>query len=79
MVQKIKVMDLRTRKYTAIEKIMNLDEEAMKKLEASLNDILSEEISLEEYNREIDEADAAIDRGEYVEHEEAIKRIKAWR
>lgn len=72
-------MDLRTRKYTAIEKIMNLDEEAMKKLEVSLNDILSEGTSLEEYNHEIDEADAAIDRGEYVEHQEAIKRIRGWR
>ena len=36
-------------------------------------------ISIEQYNRELEEAEAAIDRGEYITHEEAMKRIRAWR
>jgi hypothetical protein len=31
-------------------------------------------VSLEEYNRELDEADAEIEAGEYVSHEEVMKR-----
>ena len=72
-------MDLRTIKYTAIEKIMHFDEKAMKKLEKALDSVLDESISLEQYNKEIDEADAAIDRGEYVDHEDAVRKIKSWR
>jgi len=72
-------MDLRTRKYTAIEKIMHFDEKAMEKLELALNHVLDESISLEQYNKEIDDADAAIDRGEYVDHEDASRKIKSWR
>jgi predicted transcriptional regulator len=76
--KQITIMDLRTKKYTMIEKIMQLDEKAVEKLEASLNEILGE-VSIEQYNRELDEANAAIDRGEYVEHADAIKRIRSWR
>jgi predicted transcriptional regulator len=76
--KQIAIMDLRTKKYTMIEKIMQLDEKAVEKLEASLNEILGE-VSIEQYNRELDEANAAIDRGEYVEHADAVKRIRSWR
>lgn len=31
-------------------------------------------ITIEEYNREIDEADAEIDGGEYIAHEDVIRR-----
>jgi predicted transcriptional regulator len=72
-------MDLRARKYTAIEKIMHFDEKAMEKLEKTLNSVLDESISLKQYNDEIDEADADIDRGEYVDHEDAVRKIKSWR
>lgn len=37
-----------------------------------------ERVSLEEYNRELDEADAAIDRGEFATQEDVEKRAKAW-
>lgn len=72
-------MDLKTRKYTAIEKIMQLDEQAMGKLEEMLNELLQEGTTLEQYNQEIDEADAAIDQGDYLGHEDAVKKIKGWR
>lgn len=36
-------------------------------------------ISIEQYNRELDEAEARIDRGDFVTHEEAVNRIRGWR
>ena len=78
MEQMIKVMNLKTRKDTAIEKIMHLDEGAMKKLEQSLDSILNESISIEQYNRELDEAEAAIDKGEYFTQSEVEKMSKKW-
>jgi len=35
-------------------------------------------ISLDQYNRELDEADAAIDRGDFYTQEEVEKRSRAW-
>jgi predicted transcriptional regulator len=72
-------MDLKTRKFIVIEKIMLLDENEMGELEQVLDGILGEEVSLEQYNKDIEEADAAIDRGEYIEHKAAIKKLRSWR
>lgn len=36
-------------------------------------------VSIEQYNKEIEEAEARIEQGEYVVHEEAVNRIKGWR
>jgi hypothetical protein len=71
-------MDLRTKKYTMIEKIMHLDEKAVEKLEGLLSELLGEN-SLAYYNQELDQAGQAIDAGEYISHGEAIKRIREWR
>lgn len=35
--------------------------------------------SIEQYNREIEEAEARIELGEFILHENAIKHIKGWR
>ena len=35
-----------------------------------------EEITVEQYNKELDAADAAIERGEFCTHEEATKLIR---
>jgi predicted transcriptional regulator len=35
-------------------------------------------ISIEQYNRELEEAEAEIDRGEFITHEEFKKQMKAW-
>lgn len=72
-------MDLRTRKYSAIEKIMEMDSESLLKLEISIDLIFSEGISLEQYNREIEEANDEIEKGIYLSHEDAVKEIQAWR
>jgi predicted transcriptional regulator len=36
-------------------------------------------ISVEQYNKELDEAEDEIDRGEFLTHEEAVKEIRSWR
>jgi hypothetical protein len=36
-------------------------------------------ISIEQYNAEIEEADAQIEAGDYLTHEEAVKEIRSWR
>jgi len=36
-------------------------------------------IDVELYNRELDVAQTRIDQGEYIPHEEAVKRITGWR
>ncbi len=35
-------------------------------------------ISIEEYNQELQEAEAEYERGEYTTHEEFVKQIKKW-
>lgn len=35
-------------------------------------------ISIEQYNRELEEAEAEINRGEFISHEELKKQMKAW-
>ena len=37
-----------------------------------------ERISLEQYNKEIEEAEAEFEKGEYITHEELVKQIKQW-
>ena len=37
-----------------------------------------ERISIEQYNKEIDEAEAEIERGESYTHEEVVKMSKQW-
>jgi len=36
-------------------------------------------VSVEEYNDDLDRAEAAINRGKFISHEEAVKRIGSWR
>ena len=63
------------RKYAIMEKIMHLSEEELTELEVSLMNFSEEDISIEQYNQELDEADAAIDRGEYITHEELKQQM----
>jgi hypothetical protein len=35
-------------------------------------------ISIEQYNRELEEAEAEIERGEFISHEKLKKQMKAW-
>ena len=35
-------------------------------------------ISIEEYNKELDSAEAAFEKGDYISHEELLKQVKRW-
>jgi hypothetical protein len=43
-----------------------------------LKEDVSPRISIEEYNKELAEAEAEYEKGDYVSHEEMLKRIKQW-
>lgn len=74
------MLDLKTRKYNAIEQIMQLDESALLKLENTLKEILEEKsISIEQYNEELKEAETSIEKGDYLSHLEALKEISSWK
>ena len=45
-------------------------------LNPSNNEVNS--LTIEEYNSELEEAEAAFERGDYVTHEELLKQIKGW-
>ena len=38
----------------------------------------SERITVEQYNQELQEAEAEYEKGQYVSHEELLKQIKKW-
>jgi predicted transcriptional regulator len=56
------------------------DDKKIKAMYALLKDDikLEESISIEQYNKEIDEAEAEYKRGEFITHEEMLKKIKKW-
>lgn len=37
-----------------------------------------ERISIAQYNKEIDEAEAEFENGEYITHEAMVKKVKRW-
>ena len=47
---------------------------------AQIKELLEEPqpISIEQYNREIEEAEARIEAGEYATHEEVKKEMRSW-
>lgn len=73
-------MDLQTRKYRFIEKLIGVEEHLFSKLETILDRAseVPERISLEQYNKEIDEAIADIEKGEFYTQEEARKIAGKW-
>jgi predicted transcriptional regulator len=56
------------------------DDKKVKAMYALLKDDIKQEerISIEQYNKEIDEAEAEYKRGEFITHEELLQKIKKW-
>ena len=52
--------------------------EAFKNLLQYRKKVMPERISVEQYNKELDESIAQIERGEFYTHEEVGERIKKW-
>ncbi len=73
-------MNLQTRKYRFIEKLIDIEEHLFSKLETILDraDEVPKRISLEQYNKEIDDAIADIEKGEFFTQEEARKIAGKW-
>jgi len=72
-------MEIENRKYAIIEKIINMSEVEMSKLEESIDDIISSSTTLDEYNKDLESGESEIEKGDYLLHEEAIKVIKTWK
>jgi len=75
------IMDLQTRKYEFMQKLFNVNETLFEQLENVLKKGIkesSERISLEQYNKELDEAEADIEAGNYYTMEEARKIASQW-
>ncbi|VAX34918.1 hypothetical protein MNBD_UNCLBAC01-1440 [hydrothermal vent metagenome] len=72
-------MDIQATKIELIQLMLNTQKEQILQ---QLKNILEQEenhISIEQYNKELDEADAEIGRGEFYTHQEAVQQIKGWR
>lgn len=67
---------LAARKYAIIEKVMHLNDEELTELETSLIKFSEIPIRIEQYNREIYEAE--IDRGEIYSQDDVEKMAKKW-
>lgn len=75
-------MDIQSEKVALIERLKQVnDMSLLQAIKHMLDYGLSkseERISVEQYNKEIEEAEAAIDRGEYYTQEEVEKMAKKW-
>ncbi|WP_179348930.1 hypothetical protein [Winogradskyella pacifica] len=73
-------MDLEARKQKFIQQLFEVNETLLDKLEYVLKNGLqnSERITLEDYNKEIDEAIEDIEKGEFYTQNEAKKIADQW-
>ena len=74
-------MDINAERSLLIKEIKQVEDIALlQAIKAVLHYGLKNEgrISVEQYNRELEEAEAEIDRGEFITHEELKKQMKTW-
>ena len=76
-----KTMDINAEKAHLIKELQQVEDlSLLRAIKAMLHYGLRHEgrISIEQYNRELDEAEAEIDRGEFITHEDFKKQMTAW-
>jgi hypothetical protein len=76
-----KDMDINAERALLIRELQQVEDlSLLRAIKAMLHYGLKQEgrISVEEYNRELDEAEAEIDRGEFISHEDLKKQMKTW-
>ncbi len=73
-------MNLEARKYEFIQKLFTVNETVFEQLENVLNKSTKkpQRISLEQYNKEIDEAIEDVENGNFYTQEEARKIASKW-
>lgn len=72
-------MDIQATKIELIQLMLNTQKEQVLQ---RIKDIFQEEesqVSVEQYNVELERADAEIDQGEFYTHKEVVEKIKEWR
>ena len=75
-------MDINSEKAVLIREIEQLEDISLVSvLKSMLHYVLKNEgrITLEQYNRELEEADAEIEKGDFLTHEDSLKEIRSWR
>lgn len=75
-------MDINSEKAVLIKEIEQLqDISLVRVLKSMLHYGMKNDgrISVEQYNMELEEADAEIEKGEFLTHEDAMKEIRSWR
>ena len=74
-------MDINTERSLLIKELQQVEDlSLLQAIKAMLHYGLKNEgrISIEQYNREIEEAEAEINRGEFISHEDLKAQMKAW-
>ncbi|HNT51013.1 MAG TPA: hypothetical protein PKK67_10525 [Cyclobacteriaceae bacterium] len=74
-------MDINTERSLLIKELQQVEDiSLLKAIKAMLHYGLKNEgrISIDQYNRELDEAEAEMDRGEFVTHDELKRQAKGW-
>ena len=78
----ILLMDLKAEKTALMKRLEQINDRSLIKAINHIIDFglgkIEERISIEQYNRELDEADSAIDRGDFYTQEEVEKKSKKW-
>jgi predicted transcriptional regulator len=75
-------MDINSEKALLIREIEQLNDISLVRiLKSMLHYALKQEgrLSLEQYNRELEEADEEIESGDFLSHEDALKAIRSWK
>lgn len=77
---KMRIMDLDARKYEFIQKLFHVNESVFEELENVLKKggKESQRISIDQYNQEIEESIAQIEKGKTYTHQEVGEHIKQW-
>lgn len=75
-------MDIQTEKSILIKRLEQINDLSLIRALKHMVDFglqeKEERISVEQYNRELDEAEAEMDRGEYINHEDLKEQMKKW-
>ena len=79
---KLMQMDIQTEKLALIKRLEQINDLSLIRALKYMVDFglreKEERVSIEQYNRELDEAEAEMDREEYTSHEDFKKQMKKW-